>query len=63
MSKYNRDEAEMIAGFYHYLVFNGVPEKKITVLTVSILVKLALMTGADFSSSSIMDNAKQFWRS
>jgi helicase required for RNAi-mediated heterochromatin assembly 1 len=40
MSKYNRDEAEMISGFYHYLVFNGVQEKKITVLTVSVLDQL-----------------------
>ena len=33
-SRYNKDEAEMIAGFYHYLVLNGVKHEHITVLTV-----------------------------
>jgi helicase required for RNAi-mediated heterochromatin assembly 1 len=60
LSKYNRDEAEMVAGFYHYLVFNGIPEKKITVLTVSSLIELVLNTGADFCSSSTTDNARRF---
>lgn len=34
-SRYNLDEAEMIAGFFNYLVLNGVEHAKITVLTVS----------------------------
>lgn len=32
-SKYNADEAEMIAGFFNYLVQNGTEASKITVLT------------------------------
>jgi len=34
-SRYNHDEAEMIVGFFNYLVLNGVSIEKITVLTVS----------------------------
>lgn len=34
LSRYNRDEAEMIAGFFGYLVLNGIDQKQITVLTV-----------------------------
>jgi helicase required for RNAi-mediated heterochromatin assembly 1 len=37
-SRYNSDEAEMIAGFYNHLVMNGVEFSKITVLTVRILM-------------------------
>lgn len=33
-SRYNPDEAEMMAGFFHYLVLNGTDPSKITVLTV-----------------------------
>ncbi|KAH8660848.1 P-loop containing nucleoside triphosphate hydrolase protein, partial [Tricladium varicosporioides] len=32
-SKYNLDEAQMIAGMFNHLVLNGVPASKITVLT------------------------------
>ena len=35
LSWYNQDEAQMIAGFYLYLVHNGVSHQQITVLTVS----------------------------
>lgn len=34
-SKQNQDEAEMIAGFFQYLVLNGMKHSQITVLTVS----------------------------
>lgn len=34
-SRYNLDEAEMIAGFYNHLVMNGTTYSKITVLAVS----------------------------
>lgn len=34
-SRYNSDEAEMIAGFFNHLVLNGTEPSKITVLTVS----------------------------
>lgn len=34
-SKYNFDEAEMIAGTFNHLVMNGTPPEKITCLTVS----------------------------
>lgn len=34
-SRYNLDEAQMIAGFFNYLVLNGTEPKNITVLTVS----------------------------
>lgn len=37
MSCYNAPEAEMVAGFFHYLVMNGVKPEKITVLTVCIV--------------------------
>jgi helicase required for RNAi-mediated heterochromatin assembly 1 len=36
-SRYNQDEAEMIAAFFNYLVLNGVEPPKITVLSVSYL--------------------------
>ncbi|CZR63092.1 related to NAM7-nonsense-mediated mRNA decay protein [Phialocephala subalpina] len=32
-SRYNSDESEMIAGFFHYLTLNGTDASKITVLT------------------------------
>lgn len=32
-SRYNQDEAQMIVGFFLYLVFNGVPVQHITILT------------------------------
>jgi len=35
-SRYNADEAEMMAGFFHYLVYNGVDPASITVLTVRV---------------------------
>lgn len=35
-SCYNQSEAEMVAGFFNYLVVNGVDPKKITVLTVCV---------------------------
>jgi helicase required for RNAi-mediated heterochromatin assembly 1 len=34
-SWYNQDEAEMIAGFFQYLVLNGIKHSQITVLTVN----------------------------
>jgi helicase required for RNAi-mediated heterochromatin assembly 1 len=34
-SRYNSQEAEMVAGFFKYLTLNGVETSKITVLTVS----------------------------
>lgn len=33
-SKYNINEAEMIVGFYNYLVLNGLKHSQITILTV-----------------------------
>jgi helicase required for RNAi-mediated heterochromatin assembly 1 len=42
-SRYNTDEAEMIAGFYNHLVMNGTEFSKITVLTVSTILLLFRM--------------------
>jgi helicase required for RNAi-mediated heterochromatin assembly 1 len=35
LSRLNQDEAEMLVGFFQYLVLNGVKHSQITVLTVS----------------------------
>ena len=36
LSRQNQDEAEMIVGFYQYLIHNGIRHSQITVLTVRI---------------------------